>query len=73
MYDFSILKVMTVCINVNASFCDIFSSSRPVGTGVRRVRSHRPPPPPQQAPEVHFFIDQRLKTNEVRVLLVSLA
>ena len=45
MYDFSIFKVMTVCINVNASFCDIFSSSRPVGTGVRRVRSHRPPPP----------------------------
>ena len=26
-YDFSILKVMTVCINAYASFCDIFSSS----------------------------------------------
>ena len=34
MYDFSILKVMTVCINVNASFCDTFSSSRSVGSGV---------------------------------------
>ena len=27
MYDFSILKVMTVCINVYAGLCDIFSFS----------------------------------------------
>ena len=26
LYDFRILKVMTVCINAYASFCDIFSS-----------------------------------------------
>ena len=27
MYNFRILKVMAVCINAYASYCDIFSSS----------------------------------------------
>ena len=38
---------------------------------VRRVRSHLIPPPPPQVPEVHLFLDQRLKHSEFRALFYS--
>jgi len=38
---------------------------RPVGRGVRRVRSL-----PSQAPEVHLFVDQLLKTKGINTILI---
>ena len=40
------------------------------GKGVRRVACT--PPPPPQAPEVHFFINQRLKTKLSRSIVLFL-
>ena len=43
---------------------------RPVGRG-SATGAFAPPPPPPQTPEVHFFIDQRLKKSEGGVLFYS--
>ena len=64
-------KVTSLVPPAAVIICLFYDITGPKGGGVRWVHPHTPPspPPPQQAPSVHLFVDQRFGQLQLGTLL----
>ena len=66
LYDIHAIPRSEISVPLKIEDKDCLKLDKDRSEGVRRVRSC-----PPQVPKVHFFVDQRLKQREFRVLFYS--